>query len=68
MEAVLNVQGMSCGGCVKSVEGALNNLDGVENVAVELETGKVNVTFNEAVVKLDDISEEIEDIGYDVVK
>lgn len=68
MEAVLQVKGMSCGGCVKSVEGALQDLNGIEKFDVQLDTGQVNVTFDESVIQVDQISEEIEDIGYDVVK
>ncbi|MDO8697122.1 MAG: cation transporter [Pseudomonas sp.] len=40
----LNVQGMSCGACVKHVTQALTPLAGVEAVAVDLATGRVRVT------------------------
>ena len=39
----LEVQGMSCGSCVKKVTAALTPLPGVSTVAVDLLTGHVTV-------------------------
>lgn len=39
----LEVQGMSCGGCVKSVTAALKSLPSVGTVDVDLATGHVTV-------------------------
>ena len=39
----LEVQGMSCGGCVKSVTAALTRLTGVSTVDVDLQSGHVTV-------------------------
>lgn len=66
MEQTLNVQGMTCGHCKMSVEGALNKLDGVSTAEVNLETGKVDVTFDEAKVNIDAMKEAVEEQGYDV--
>lgn len=65
-ELTLDVEGMTCGHCKSAVEGALNELDGVSNVDVNLDTGKVNVTYDEAKVTTDAMREAIEDQGYDV--
>lgn len=62
----LNVCGMSCGHCVKSVEGSVGKLEGVNEVKVHLEDGKVDVAFNPEKVSLDKIKETIDDQGYDV--
>lgn len=62
----LNVKGMSCGHCVKAVEGSVGALDGVNEVKVNLEQGKVDVTYNEQQVTLAQIKETIDDQGYDV--
>ena len=40
----LEVQGMSCGGCVKSVTAALTRLPGVASVEVDLSAGHAKVT------------------------
>lgn len=66
MEKTLNVQGMSCGHCKMSVEGALNKLNGVSAAEVNLEAGKVDVIFDESKVTSDAMKEAIEEQGYDV--
>lgn len=67
-QITLNVEGMSCGNCVKSVETNIGGLDGVKSVAVTLAAGEVQVDFDANTIKLETIKEEIEDIGFDVVK
>lgn len=42
----LNVQGMSCGSCVKHVTEALQELAGVDGVEVDLQSGRVRVAGN----------------------
>ena len=67
MEKVtLHVEGMSCGHCVKAVEGSVGELNGVASVKVDLEDKKVDVEFNQEEVTLDAIKETIDDQGYDV--
>lgn len=67
MEKVtLNVQGMSCGHCVKAVEGSVGKLNGVSNVKVHLENGTVDIEYNAEVVTLESIKETIDDQGYEV--
>jgi copper chaperone len=62
----LNVTGMSCGHCVKAVEGSVGKLKGVASVKVHLDSGKVDVSYNSSEVTLDSIKETIDDQGYDV--
>ncbi|MGG3888049.1 copper chaperone CopZ [Metabacillus fastidiosus] len=62
----LNVSGMSCGHCVKAIEGAVGKLDGISSVEVHLETGKVDVVYDEVKVNPEAIKEVIDDQGYDV--
>ncbi|WP_062354221.1 copper chaperone CopZ [Bacillus kwashiorkori] len=63
----LTVKGMSCGHCVKAVEGSVGALNGVESIEVHLDAGKVEVEFNPEVVSLETIKETIDDQGYEVV-
>ncbi|WP_028563085.1 copper chaperone CopZ [Paenibacillus pinihumi] len=63
-EVTLQVTGMSCGHCVKAVEGALKPL-GVQG-EVDLAGNSVKVSFDESQVSLDQIKTAIEDQGYDV--
>ncbi|HOK63302.1 MAG TPA: cation transporter [Soehngenia sp.] len=65
MEKIISIEGMSCEHCVKAVTNALKEVDGVEDV-------KVNLEAKNAVVKgtnLDDnkLKGAVEEAGYDVV-
>lgn len=62
----LKVEGMSCGHCVNSVEGAVKSLGA--SGKVDLNAGSVTVDFDESKVSIDAIKEAIEEQGYDVVK
>ncbi|WP_211747158.1 copper ion binding protein [Paenibacillus sp. Marseille-Q4541] len=61
----LNVKGMSCNHCVKSVEGALESVGAKGNV--DLAAGTVSVEYDEQKVTVDQVKHAIEDQGYDVV-
>lgn len=65
-QVTLNVQGMSCGHCVNSIEGNVGKMNGVESVKVHLDTGKVDVSFDSNTISLKEIKDEIEEQGYDV--
>lgn len=58
----LSVSHMTCGICVKHVIRALEPLDGVKDVAVNLAAGKVKVTRTTA--KVDDLIAVLIDDGY----
>ncbi|KMK76895.1 copper chaperone CopZ [Alkalihalobacillus pseudalcaliphilus] len=66
MKELLKVEGMSCGHCVKAVEGNVGELTGVSNVEVRLDTGEVEIQFDDSRVTLSEIKETIEEQGYDV--
>ncbi|HWO74346.1 MAG TPA: copper chaperone CopZ [Bacillus sp. (in: firmicutes)] len=65
-QTTLNVKGMSCGHCIRSIEGNVGKLNGVESVKVNLSEGKVDLTFDPNTVSLIEIKEVIEDQGYDI--
>jgi copper chaperone len=67
-ERTLEVKGMSCGHCKMAVSGALKELEGVSAVEVDLESGKVDVSYDDAKVGFDQMKDAVEDQGYDVVK
>ena len=68
METItLNVKGMTCMGCVRSVKNVLEPLPGVSNVEVILDTGKVTLTFDPAKSDIKTFKPAIEDAGYDVI-
>lgn len=67
MKTTIKVTGMTCGHCEAAVKGALESLSGVTDVNVDLDTGKVDITYDDLKVTVDKMNEAIEDQGYDVV-
>jgi copper chaperone len=66
-KTVLNVEGMSCEHCVRAVKGAVGALGGVSDVAVDLKAKTVTVEHDAAQATVEQIRNEIEEQGYDVV-
>ena len=66
-EIILIVNGMMCGGCENRVKNAIKNIEGVENVTADHNTGKV-IVISDNEVSEENIKEALEDIGYEVVK
>jgi copper chaperone len=63
-QITLQVQGMSCQHCVKSVEAALSHI-GAKGT-VDLAQASVLVEYDESQIHLDAIKQSIEDSGYTV--
>lgn len=59
-----SVQGMTCQNCVNHVTEEVSEIDGVENVAVDLASGRLDVTATE----VDDaaVKAAVEEAGYSV--
>ena len=66
MSSVLKVKGMSCQHCVMSVTKALNQLDGIKNIQIDLAKGEVRFDNTKSVAS-DRIQNAITDAGYEVV-
>ena len=64
--ATIKVEGMTCGGCVKSIENALNEQQGISKVAADLDAGTVDVNFDAGLIQLAGIQQAIERAGFDV--
>ena len=64
----LNVQGMSCQGCVASVTRVLNAVPGVSDVVVALQPGTAKVAYDATRTTLPVLKAAIEDAGYDVTE
>ena len=66
-ETNLIVNGMMCGGCENRVKNAIKNIEGVENVTADHNTGKV-IVISDNEVSEEIIKEALKDIGYEVVR
>jgi copper chaperone len=62
----LNVEGITCGGCEKSIRNALLESDGVSEVTASHETGIVAIEYNEAKIQQQQLKQAIEAAGFDV--
>ena len=62
---VLKVDGMTCGGCVRSVTNVLKTLPGVADAVVSLEKSEAKVTFDPARTSPAAFRKAIEDAGYE---
>jgi len=63
-KVVLKIGGMTCAMCVKTIENALNRLDGIAGVIVNLGAEKAYVTYNPKMTTVADMKKAIEDAGY----
>lgn len=59
-----DVCGMTCAACQAHVEKAVCKLDGVTDVAVNLLSGSMQVTFDEAILSDSDICDAVDRAGY----
>ncbi|MGB6064476.1 MAG: copper ion binding protein [Desulfomonilaceae bacterium] len=63
MKTTVKVKGMSCNHCVMAVSKALNQIDGVSDVQVDLEKGEATLEHG-TTVEMAQIKQQIEKAGY----
>jgi Cu2+-exporting ATPase/Cu+-exporting ATPase len=63
----LNIAGMSCNMCVKHVTRALQNVEGVTDVEVQLEPPIARVTYDPQVANLTIFKAAVAEADYEVV-
>ncbi len=64
--ATLNISGMTCGGCVRSVTKVIDALDGVVKSQVSLEKKRAVVEFDPGKLGVEQLKRAIEEAGYEV--
>jgi copper chaperone len=67
-DIVLSVPDVSCEHCVKTINGALGALPGVEQVSTDIPTKSVHLRYNPGVLSLEQIEATLDDAGYTVAK
>jgi copper chaperone len=65
-ESTYTVKGMTCGHCVSSVTEEVSAISGVQQVDVDLPTGKVTIT-SDAPVTEDAVRAAVTEAGYELV-
>ena len=67
----IRISGMSCTGCENRVENILKNIENVESVNANYNTGIVEIETNnikDLDLDIDMIKETLEDLGYDILE
>ncbi|MDN5830612.1 MAG: heavy metal translocating P-type ATPase [Tetragenococcus halophilus] len=59
-----DIEGMTCASCVQAIEKSVGKVDGVQEVAVNLATEKMNVSYDEDAINAGDIIKAVQDAGY----
>jgi len=67
METItINIKGMTCMGCVRSVKNVLEPIAGVSGVDISLDKGQATITFDPSKANLAQFQSAIQDAGYEV--
>ncbi|HLI86262.1 MAG TPA: heavy metal-associated domain-containing protein [Bryobacteraceae bacterium] len=62
----LDVRGMSCANCARSIEKKLASTPGVTKASVDLEAARAIVEYDTDLVKPDALAKAVRDLGYEV--
>lgn len=62
----IGVEGMTCGGCVKSIQNALNEYDGITSATADLEGATVTIDYDANSINEAALKTAIEDAGFDI--
>ena len=63
----ITILGMMCAGCSARVEKRLNELDGIQSAAVNLPARTALVEYDDRLISLEEMKEQLGKIGYDMV-
>ena len=66
MKAAFKVQGMTCGGCERSVENALNKHPGVQSAEADRASETVSMEFDPALIDRATLAKAIAEAGFHV--
>ncbi|WP_037586095.1 heavy-metal-associated domain-containing protein [Stenoxybacter acetivorans] len=61
----LNISGMTCQGCAKTVVRVLEAVNGVQSAAVDLAAERADIVFDEAQTNVSVLVNAVEDAGFD---
>ena len=64
----LKIRGMTCGGCVASVQRVLADLDGVARADVSLASNEAKIEYDASRVQPADLEAAVEDAGYEILR
>ena len=62
---IIQIDGMTCGGCVASVHSATADIDGLDTITVDLADNLATATFDDSKTSADAIASAINDAGFE---
>ena len=62
---VINVEGMTCGSCVQSIEEGVGDRAGVQSIKVSLEEGNARIEYDPSAETVETLREAIDDMGFE---
>ena len=62
---IIKIEGMTCGGCVASVHNATADIDGLDDISIELADNQATVTFDGTKTSAEKIAAAIDETGFD---
>ena len=65
MKKQFAIKGMSCNHCVANVEKAINGLEGIDKVKINLKKEQGTVKFDDSKVSADQIASAVTEAGYE---
>lgn len=68
--ATIQLETLTCPSCMQKIEGALKGVEGVDekSIIVSFNSSKAKFDFDEEKVSIEEIEEQIQKVGYDVLK
>jgi copper ion binding protein len=66
MPITLNVPSISCAHCKDTIEHAVSQLEGVDQVEVDIDRHTVEVAFKSDLLSLEQIVAALDEVGYEV--
>ncbi|HHT24881.1 MAG TPA: heavy metal translocating P-type ATPase [Clostridiaceae bacterium] len=67
MKDKFTITGITCSACSQAVDRAVNKLDGVTEVSVNLLTNSMQVSFDNNIINSEQIIQAVQDAGYDAI-
>ena len=64
---ILEIEGMTCAACAKTIERVSKKLPGVEDANVNFATEKLNINYDDSKIELVDIQKAVEKAGYKIL-
>ena len=67
LKTVINVEGMTCGGCESAIQGNLSKLDGVVSVKASHTAKTTVVEYDESQITQEELKKAIVETGYKII-